>query len=332
MSCKDIGIRKFNIMTKNSIPFFFQEKSKLIDWGKLETELFKSLISKSVHPPHFTKNKLGHFAEINPAFIPICISGFESVGLKHKGFKHKLCEDFDPFVFNGKQCYRLDTSKEKFKSSYLTLLVDSRTFDLTTYSTKIKPEYFRGKVAYLHPDLSSGRIYLDTTESLEIDEGLTLFENLQDGSERPFSTLYLKVKRPIRYTYTENFESLSSKQRNCLLQTEAKRNYRRKSCIYDYILTAKELQCNCSRWFRADKNTRVCSVKDLPCLGDMPDSFLDLVQQEIDLYSQALVSCQESCEKFYVTIENDQQHPDKFPFTKQELFDIARDYTEFKLR
>ena len=133
---------------------FFQEKSKLIDWGKLQTELFESLISKSVHPPHFTKNKLGQFAEINPAFIPICISGFESVGLKHKGFKHKFCEDFDPFVFNGKQCYRLDTSKAQFKSSYLTLLVDSRTFDLTTYSTKIKTEYFRGNLEYVYPDLS----------------------------------------------------------------------------------------------------------------------------------------------------------------------------------
>ena len=76
----------------------------------------------------------------------------------------------------------------------------------------------------------------------------------------------------------------------------------------------------------------MCSLTDLPCLGDMPDSFSDLAQQERELYAEALVSCKESCEKFYVTVESVPNHPERYPITKQELFNIARDFSEFKLR
>ena len=318
----------------------------MIAWNEISIAELVPSIEKSVHNAHFEFDPNGNLKNLTDAYIPLCFSGFESVGIKTKDFEHKFCQSFKTVIYRGKQCYKIDMKNSKdFRSSYLTILTDNRYYDLSTYSTfpNIIREniiWFKGQVTEVNPDTSIGTVYMDTTEGLEIEDGKTLKEkiniltdNVGKYNDNKLKTLFLNVKSPMMYKTTPGFDQLSKSMRPCAIRAELPKDYNRKSCIYDYILEARESRCNCSKWFRLKAASRVCSIEDLACLGEPQHKLEELQKMDPDLYAKALDACLLPCERLYITLQASDQHPGNiYPVSEASLYKIARDYSEFKLR
>ena len=133
---------------------------KNIDMNVSDKKLLQRV---NTHPVHIMNNE----GDLSPSsFIPFCSFGQKFIGAKVKGFEIKVCNIFEPKIFNDQLCY--ETDLDKLKDSNKKILDEQLEMGLTLvldYNEERQANYNEfsnetEKSLYYHDNSVS--IFLDT--------------------------------------------------------------------------------------------------------------------------------------------------------------------------